>query len=229
MPNLTSQVDGTEVEVAQGSTVMDATNKAGVYVPHFCYHPELTIDGNCRMCLVEIEKVPKPADRLQHGGRRRHGRADGREGRAERRTHGVPAHQPPDRLPDLRPGRRVLPAGPLRWATALHRRACRRRKGPQRKVVDLGPIMLDAERCGSARAACASSAGRHGHQLLRVRGRGDHAEIATFEDRPIEHNYAGNLADVCPVGAPHACRATCQLRGAEDCAPGARRRSPDAR
>ena len=53
-------VDGTEVEVAHGSTVMDATNKLGVYVPHFCYHKKLSIAANCRMCLVDVEKAPKP-------------------------------------------------------------------------------------------------------------------------------------------------------------------------
>src|ERR1700675_3357184 len=54
------QVDGVEGEVPHGSTVMDATNKIGVYVPHFCYHRKLAIAANCRMCLVEIEKAPKP-------------------------------------------------------------------------------------------------------------------------------------------------------------------------
>ncbi len=53
-------VDGKEVEVPHGSTVMDATNKLGVYVPHFCYHRKLSIAANCRMCLVEVEKAPKP-------------------------------------------------------------------------------------------------------------------------------------------------------------------------
>src|SRR6266481_3164548 len=54
------QIDGTEVEVPHGATVMDATNKIGVYVPHFCYHRKLSIAANCRMCLVEVEKAPKP-------------------------------------------------------------------------------------------------------------------------------------------------------------------------
>src|SRR5688572_32974674 len=53
-------VDGVEVEVPHGSTVMDATNKVGTYVPHFCYHRKLSIAANCRMCLVEVEKAPKP-------------------------------------------------------------------------------------------------------------------------------------------------------------------------
>src|SRR5678815_1117428 len=58
MPKLT--VDGKEIEVAAGATVMDAANRLGIYVPHFCYHRKLTIAANCRMCLVEVEKAPKP-------------------------------------------------------------------------------------------------------------------------------------------------------------------------
>src|SRR5574339_832306 len=58
MPKLL--VDGREVEVPNGATVMDAANKLGIYVPHFCYHKKLSIAANCRMCLVEIEKAPKP-------------------------------------------------------------------------------------------------------------------------------------------------------------------------
>src|SRR3989441_4124492 len=54
------EIDGRPVEVPQGATVMDATNKLGVYVPHFCYHRKLSIAANCRMCLVEVEKAPKP-------------------------------------------------------------------------------------------------------------------------------------------------------------------------
>src|SRR2546430_914813 len=58
MPKI--EVDGRPVEVPQGATVMDATNKLGVYVPYFCYHRKLSIAANCRMCLVEVEKAPKP-------------------------------------------------------------------------------------------------------------------------------------------------------------------------
>src|SRR6202162_255018 len=54
------EIDGREVEVPHGSTVMDATNKLGIYVPHFCYHKKLSIAANCRMCLVQVEKAPKP-------------------------------------------------------------------------------------------------------------------------------------------------------------------------
>src|ERR671935_2637254 len=54
------EIDGKPIEMPQGSTVMDAANKLGIYIPYFCYPPKLTIAANCRMCLVEVEKAPKP-------------------------------------------------------------------------------------------------------------------------------------------------------------------------
>jgi len=57
---LNLEVDGKPVAIANGSTVMDAAHKLGVYVPHFCWHKKLTIAANCRMCLVQVEKAPKP-------------------------------------------------------------------------------------------------------------------------------------------------------------------------
>ena len=54
------QIDGRKVEVTEGSMVMDAAAKLDIYVPHFCYHKKLSIAANCRMCLVEVEKAPKP-------------------------------------------------------------------------------------------------------------------------------------------------------------------------
>src|ERR671935_145739 len=54
------EIDGKPIEMPQGSTVMDAANKLGIYIPYFCYHPKLAIAANCRMCLVEVEKAPKP-------------------------------------------------------------------------------------------------------------------------------------------------------------------------
>ncbi len=54
------EIDGRKVEVLEGSMVMDAANKLDIYVPHFCYHKKLSIAANCRMCLVQVEKAPKP-------------------------------------------------------------------------------------------------------------------------------------------------------------------------
>src|SRR5215467_11926732 len=57
---VTLEIDGKSVTVDAGATVMDAATKLGVYVPHFCYHRKLSIAANCRMCLVQVEKAPKP-------------------------------------------------------------------------------------------------------------------------------------------------------------------------
>src|SRR6476620_3614748 len=54
------EIDGKKVEVQEGSMVMEAANKIGTYIPHFCYHKKLSIAANCRMCLVEVERAPKP-------------------------------------------------------------------------------------------------------------------------------------------------------------------------
>ncbi|HCL92909.1 MAG TPA: NADH-quinone oxidoreductase subunit G, partial [Verrucomicrobia subdivision 3 bacterium] len=54
------EIDGKQIQVPDGSTVMDAAQQVGAYIPHFCYHKKLSIAANCRMCLVEVEKMPKP-------------------------------------------------------------------------------------------------------------------------------------------------------------------------
>ena len=54
------ELDGRQLEVPEGSTIMDAAHQADIFVPHFCYHRKLSIAANCRMCLVQVEKAPKP-------------------------------------------------------------------------------------------------------------------------------------------------------------------------
>ena len=57
---VTLTIDGTKVQVPKGTLVIEAARRIGVMIPHFCYHPKLKPDANCRMCLVEVEKAPKP-------------------------------------------------------------------------------------------------------------------------------------------------------------------------
>ena len=122
------EIDGKPVTVDNGATVMDAATKLGIFVPHFCYHKKLSIAANCRMCLVQVEKAPKPLPAcatpategmkvFTHSDPAIHG-AEGRDG--------VPAHQPPARLPDLRPGRRMPAAGPRRGLRRRRPRATRK-------------------------------------------------------------------------------------------------------
>ena len=112
MPKLT--VDGLEIEVPPGSTVLQACEAAGREIPVFCFHQRLNIAGNCRMCLVEMERSPKPiascAMPASEGMVIRTDTAAGPQG-AQERARDAP-DQPPAGLPDLRSGRRVRPAGP---------------------------------------------------------------------------------------------------------------------
>jgi NADH-quinone oxidoreductase subunit G len=95
--------------------------QAGTYIPHFCYHKKLSIAANCRMCLVDVEKAPKPmpacATPVTNGMKVR--TKSDKAIKAQQVGDGVPAHQPPAGLPDLRPGRRVPAAGPGRGLRRL--------------------------------------------------------------------------------------------------------------
>ena len=113
-------IDGEELEVAAGTTILQAALTRGREIPHYCYHAGLSIAGNCRMCLVEVEKAPKlvigcytpVAEGMVVHTREREGQA------GAVRDDGVLPHQPPARLPDLRSGGRVPPAGIRRSSTA---------------------------------------------------------------------------------------------------------------
>ena len=129
-PMVEIELDGNKVEVPEGSMVMHAAEKAGTYIPHFCYHKKLSIAANCRMCLVDVEKGTQGDARVCHARSRKAWWCAPRADKAIKAQQSVMeffAHQPPAGLPDLRPGRRVPVARPGR---RLRRRqlAVRRRK-----------------------------------------------------------------------------------------------------
>ena len=115
-------IDGKLIEVEPGTTILQACEQAGAEIPRFCYHERLSIAGNCRMCLVEVAGIPKPIASCAMGVADLPPNKDGAPRQVitnsplvksgARRGDGVPAHQSSARLPDLRPGRRVRPAGP---------------------------------------------------------------------------------------------------------------------
>jgi NADH-quinone oxidoreductase subunit G len=201
MPKCT--INGKEIEVAPGTTVIQAAAKLGIEIPHFCYHPDLPIDGNCRMCMVEIEKMP----RLQIACNTTV--ADGmvvstgseKAVQAHRTTlEFLLVNHPIDCPVCDQAGECYLQDNYM--AHGLHEsRIDLDEKVHKRKIVDLGPIMLDAERCVLCSRCLRFEANVTGTNSFEFTRRGDRTEIATFENRPIEHNYSGNLADVCPVGA----------------------------
>ncbi len=141
---LNVQIDGIWHQFQKGTRVIEACAQAGKFVPHYCYHPKLSSPGNCRMCLIEMgmpklgpDRKPEIGRRWQTGNQLDPATADflcsgycGRHGNSNRFTdgsrmpawgHGVSSDQSSARLPDLRPGRRVLPPGIQRrvWNRAV--------------------------------------------------------------------------------------------------------------
>jgi NADH-quinone oxidoreductase subunit G len=203
MANLKLEVDGKAVEVPHGATVMDAANKLGVYVPHFCYHKKLSIAANCRMCLVEIEKAPKPmpacATPVTDGMKVwTHSPA------AKKAQNGVMEflliNHPLDcpicdqggecQLQDLAVG-----YGPSNSRYTEEKRVVLRK--------ELGPLVAAEE---MSRCIQCTRCVRFGQEIagimeLGMAGRGEHAEIVSFVGRAVESELSGNMIDLCPVGA----------------------------
>jgi NADH-quinone oxidoreductase subunit G len=196
-------VDGTEVQVAQGATVMDATNKLGVYVPHFCYHPKLTIAANCRMCLVEIEKAPKPmpacATPVTEG--------------MKVWTHSKVAKDAQNGVMEF-----LLINHPLDCPICDQGGECQlqdlavgyggsnSRYTEEKRVVlrkELGPLVAAEE---MSRCIQCTRCVRFGQEIagimeLGLAGRGENSEIVSFVGRAVESELSGNMIDLCPVGA----------------------------
>src|SRR5213595_3817806 len=197
------EVDGRPVEVPQGATVMDATNKLGVYVPHFCYHRKLSIAANCRMCLVEVEKAPKPLPACATPV------TDGmkvwtQSPAAKKAQNGVMEflliNHPLDcpicdqggecQLQDLAVG-----YGPSNSRYQEEKRVVLRK--------ELGPLVAAEE---MARCIQCTRCIRFGQEIAGVMelgmiGRSEHAEIVSFVGRTVDSELSGNMIDICPVGA----------------------------
>ena len=196
-------IDGTEVEVPHGSTVMDATNKLGVYVPHFCYHKKLSIAANCRMCLVEVEKAPKPLPACATPV------TDG----MKVWTHSKVAKDAQNGVMEF-----LLINHPLDCPICDQGGECQlqdlavgyggsnSRYTEEKRVVlrkELGPLVAAEE---MSRCIQCTRCVRFGQEIgglmeLGLAGRGENAEIVSFVGRAVESELSGNMIDICPVGA----------------------------
>lgn len=198
---LTVTVDGVTVRVPKGSTIFQAAERAGYTPPHFCYHRDLSVPANCRMCLCEVEGQGKlqPSCTVSAG--------DGMVVRFDsekviQAIQGVMEFEFKNHPLDCpvcdQVGECYLQKYYLEVGKYVPEPIERVRKD---KVKDLGPITLDAERC-----VLCSRCVRFGEEIAGtgdfvIANRSDHAEIMTFDDRPIDTPYALNYTDVCPVGA----------------------------
>jgi NADH-quinone oxidoreductase subunit G len=197
------ELDGKKVEVAEGSTVMHAADKAGTYIPHFCYHKKLSIAANCRMCLVEVEKAPKPmpacATPVTKGMVVR-SRSDKALKAQQSVMEFLLINHPLDcpicdqggecQLQDL----------------AVGYGASASRYTEEKRVVihkDVGPLISMAE---MSRCIHCTRCVRFGQEVAGVMElgmihRGEHSEITTVLGDTIDSELSGNMIDICPVGA----------------------------
>jgi len=201
MPKFT--IDGKEIEVPAGTTVIRAAEELGIRIPRFCWHPDLTVDGNCRMCQVEVEKMPKlqiACNTQVTEGMVVHTKSP-RAKEAQRTTLEFLLINHPIDCPVCDQAGECYLQDQYMDHGLYGSKVELEDKVHKRKVVDLGPIMLDAERCVLCSRCLRFEREVTGTNLFEFVNRGDQTQISTFENRPIDHDYAGNLADVCPVGA----------------------------
>ena len=202
MPKVT--IDGKEIEVAPGTSVIQAAEQAGVRVPRFCYHDDLPVDGNCRMCMVEIEKFPKL--QIACGTPVNDGMVVKTQVTSEKAKEAqkntlefLLVNHPIDCPVCDQAGECYLQDQYM--DNGLHdSRIVLEDKIAKRKVVDIGPILLDAERCVVCSRCIRYEREVTKTNLLEFVNRGGSTQISTYNGGPITHEYAGNLVDVCPVG-----------------------------
>ena len=197
------EIDGREVEVPQGATVMDAANKLGIYVPHFCYHKKLSIAANCRMCLVEVEKAPKPlpacATPVTEGMKVRTASQV-----AKTAQNGVMEflliNHPLD-CPICDQGGECQ----LQDLAVGYGGSASRYQEAKRVVLhkDIGPLVAAEEmsRCIQCTRCVRFGQEVAGVMELGMIGRGEHAEIVAFVGKTVDSELSGNMIDLCPVGA----------------------------
>ena len=197
------EIDGKKVEVAEGSMVMDAAAKLDVYVPHFCYHKKLSIAANCRMCLVEVEKAPKPlpacATPVTQGMIVRTASAKAKQ--AQKGVMEFLLINHPLDCPICDQGGECQ----LQDLAVGYGGSSSRYAEPKRVVFHkgLGPLISAEEmtRCIHCTRCVRFGQEIAGQMELGMAGRGEHSEILSFVDKTVDHELSGNMIDLCPVGA----------------------------
>ncbi len=195
--------NGREVETEAGTPLIRLSVQLGEKIPHFCYHPGIGVDGNCRMCLVELEGVPK----LVAGCTLKAAEGMNITSNSEKvikARKGVLEflliNHPLDCPICDKGGECPLQDVTREHGPALGRMTDDKNKNVKHKVIG-EHIIFDAERCLLCSRCLRYMRDVVGREELGIRMRGDHATISTFGDRQLTSGFTGSLADVCPVGA----------------------------
>ncbi|HSV51503.1 MAG TPA: NADH-quinone oxidoreductase subunit NuoG [Burkholderiaceae bacterium] len=197
------ELDGRKVEITEGSMIMHAADKAGTYIPHFCYHKKLSIAANCRMCLVDVEKAPKPmpacATPVTQGMIVRT-----KSERAIKAQQSVMEflliNHPLDCPICDQGGECQLQDLAVGYGGSSSRYEEEKRTVP---VKDVGPLisMQEMTRCIHCTRCVRFGQEVAGVMELGMIHRGEHSEITTVLNDTVDSELSGNMIDICPVGA----------------------------
>ncbi|WP_325095269.1 NADH-quinone oxidoreductase subunit NuoG [Burkholderia contaminans] len=197
------EIDGKKVEVPEGSMVIQAAHKADTYIPHFCYHKKLSVAANCRMCLVEVEKMPKAvpacatpvsADMIVHT-------QSDKAVKAQQSVMEFLLINHPLDCPICDQGGECQ----LQDLAVGYGKSSSRYSEEKRVVFhkNVGPLISMEE---MSRCIHCTRCVRFGQEIAGVMefgmlGRGEHSEITTFVGKTVDSEMSGNMIDLCPVGA----------------------------
>ncbi len=199
----TFRIDDRELTVPDGTTVLQAALQNGIEIPHYCYHDGLSIAGNCRICLVEIEKFPKPAiacNTVVAEGMVVHSNTDRVGKLREAVMEFLLVNHPLDCPICDQAGECKLQDYAYRFGHATTRFTEEKEHGPKRR--ELGPhVVFDWERCIKCTRCIRFCEEVTGTGELNMFLRGVREEIGVFPGKPLDNAYSGNVVDLCPVGA----------------------------
>ena len=199
---VTIEIDGRACEVDRGAMVIEAADAAGIAIPRFCYHKKLTIAANCRMCLVEVERAPKPlpacATPVMDGMKVFTTSATAR-GAQRSVMEFLLINHPLDCPICDQGGECELQDLAMGYGRGVSRFTERKRVVPDK---NLGPLIAtDMTRCIHCTRCVRFGAEVAGLPELGATGRGEDMRIGTFIERSVDSELSGNVIDVCPVGA----------------------------
>lgn len=202
MPTLT--IDGQSVTVPAGTTIIQAADQLGITVPRYCYHPGLSIAGNCRICLVEVEKAPK----LQIAcytpvadGMVVHTQSDKTLKARQDVLEFLLANHPLDCPVCDQAGECELQNYYMDHGR-YDARFLEQKVKKTKKATPVGPtVMLDQERCILCSRCVRFTDEISKTSELGIFNRGDHAEVDVVPGQTLNNAYSGNVVDICPVGA----------------------------
>jgi NADH-quinone oxidoreductase subunit G len=202
MPNLT--IDGKQVEVPAGTTIIQAADKLGIDIPRYCYHPALPVSGNCRICMVEVEKQPKLQIACYTPV-----------------TDGMVVKTNSPKVLEVRKTvlEFLLVNHPVDCPVCDQAGECKLQDyymehgqydsrlsdvkvKKEKKAFSIGPtVMLDQERCILCTRCVRFADNITKTHEFGVFSRGDHSQLDVYPGKQLDNNYSGNVVDICPVGA----------------------------